>query len=313
MRKLKLFVILISALLIALPAFCASREEWELAELLAQPQGRSRVSGNSVLFTIWYQDNSNVIDDYAQLGLSGSTAEYSFNLYENGTIVAATRFASSDGSIDTTATAYDTIGELVEAINADTSGYWHASLGPDAYEDMPCDYMMNKNVTLTDTTDENEFTADPLWDTNVPESDAPEMRLSVDSARGMTCGVKSETSARIRLKFIEESTTADLLPHWIEVWSGDDIIYRRGFTAAESCTRDEGNAEIASGSANIRGQGDSSTPNTVNLAEGHKGVGGAVDENLCVFTKWNSTATMQADYGAPVTGNLSIIYDIVKP
>lgn len=306
MRKLKLLVILVFVLSIAFPAFGATVNEWQLAELLAQPQARSRISGNSVLFTVYYRDNTRSDPNYAEYGISGSTTAFIFNLYEAGAIPSTARFGGSDGAIDTADVNYDTIGELVDAINADTSGYWKAILGPDAYYDMPCEYMMNKLVDLVVGTEQTAFDSHTIVSANTAAANAKEVRLDVGEAKGITCGVRAETDARVRLKEIHESTVSSKQPHWLEVYSGTDIIYRRGFTDAQSCQRDDAYAEAVSG-------GDTSTPNTINLAEGHRGVGSLKGENLCVFTRWNTLGTIRGDYNGSVTGNLSITYDVVKP
>lgn len=303
--KIKFILILTVVLLIAIPAFGASLDQWMLAEYLAQPEGRSVASGTSVVLKLWFDDDTNVNPNYAQIGVSSTT----LNLYEAGAIVSTTRFGGSDGSIELTNGSYDTLGELITAINGDTSRYWNAKLGPDGFNSMKCIWMMPYIVEVNDDVNESEFTYYSIISANTVKSDAREFTLDPHLAHGMTCGVEAEADARVRLKLIEESTTSSRMPHWIEVYSGDDIIYRQGFGTEESCLRDDAVAEI--GGVNIHG--DSSTPNTINLADGHKGVGGAKGKNLCVFTRWDTTGTFRADYSSPATGSLSIIYDVIKP
>lgn len=278
----KLILVLFLSLFLAMPAFAASREEWELAEYLAQPQAKSVVSGNSVVFEVYYNDNTQSRTDYAQIGVSDVTSAPVLNLYEDGAVVSSTRFSADDGAIDLNVT----LKKLASKINADTSGYWKASIGSDGWDSMDTKYILAIGKT----------------DANVSKESPVEFNLDNDELCAFSAGVKADTGARARLKYIEEATIATEMPHWIEVYSGDNCVYRHGFTNAESAIY-----------ARSETLGEEATPNVVNLAEGHKGLGGNKDDNLVVVTRWNLNGTLYAGANSPTTGNLSIIYDVIKP
>jgi len=289
MRIAKLFLIFALVFSLFAPAaFGASFEDSVRNEFLAQPLGRTVTTGTSVVMTLTYDDGTSTLTNLAEAGTSSNSTV--FNLYEVGQIVTATRFSGEDGAIDLTAAAYDTLGELIDAINSDTSGYWNAELGRDAHRDMASQHIFPKAAT----------------DAIVNAASPVEFFLFNDEARAYSAGAKGlgESNGWVRLKYVEESTTASKGPHWLEVYSDETVIYRRGFTAAETCTRDQASEPIGA-------TGDTASPNTISFSDSYnKGVAVLPGENLVVVSQWDTGATMYADSVIPATSNLSIIYDV---
>ncbi|GAG24691.1 unnamed protein product, partial [marine sediment metagenome] len=248
--------------------------------------------------------------NYATVGISKTTAD--LMLYEGGS-QAVTRLTERDLSIEYDQITANTIKELVDAINSDTSGYWNAELGPDAWEHLNPAHM---HMFVKGRSEEGTLMSDIQG--AIGPYNKVEFVLDVDQAKAYSCGVKAEDGARIRLTQINESSVGSQGEHWLEVWSGGEMIHIHPFTNSETNTAGSNLGEPIAG---VDSTG-TNTPNTVNLAEGHQGLGGALGENLCVLSKWSNRATvygaLQTDNGTYVTGNiatgnLSIIYDVIKP
>lgn len=303
-KLLKIFAVLVLAYLIAIPAYAVSREDLETGVLLAQasPQGRSVISASSVLIKVWYSDGSSTNSNAGTVTISDNTAPLSalpaLSCDEVGGPPA--RFNGTEtGHIYLNCTTGNTIQNVVDIINSDSSGYWHAEVGPDAYPDMPAFYLAATSRTAC----------------NVGKSKAIELVLDAGEARYISCGVQAVNGSRIRLKKVYESTTGSKGPHWLEVYDGNTIIFRKTFTAAESCIRSSAQLNIMSNSNEIIG--DSMTPNTVDLTDANgEGISSSPGKKLTVLSRWNQSGSYLwggTKWGEAVTTcNTSIFYDVVQ-
>lgn len=216
----RIFVIIAVLVLCAGTAFAGNLNDLQTADLAANATARSRVSDSSVLIKIW---NTNANTNPARVIVTNNTT---LALIEAGTQMGTdTRFGTSFGYMDsgsytgiiTSATTADTIGEVVDIINSDTSGYWKAAVGPDAYRAMSSKYLYPDGDTES-TAGSNEDQA---------------AIISGDSSgsSSLTCGIAAKANTVNRIKSITHRL-AESGNLQIAIYDGDTKIYRKDISRA---------------------------------------------------------------------------------
>ena len=252
-------------------AFAGNLTDLQTAELAADAKGRSALSDNSVILKLWYVGDAT---DGQTAGVSSNTI---LMLYDE----------SSSTSIDTLSPSYNTIGEVVDYINASVTD-WRAAIGNDAYRDMTSSYLLGQDITAAPYT------------SNL----AIEILLDCSSANFITCGISGLDNTLNRMKSITHrvagtgSITARIFTG--SAITGDTVIWRKDIGAAAYNTDSTG----------VEGQ----SPDTVNFAiiTNGKGVSGNRGQPLvCRIDRTTINATNTAAKTDEVS--LSITYDqIVK-
>ena len=284
-RILKMFLSISLIALCAVPVALGQSERFVTAEYAAQSLACQATSGSSVLLDVYYNDGSSTLATDAQVGVSGCTTTLTLNLYEAGAVVTtAARFGNRFNGAIEIPNEQLTIQDIVSAINNDTSGYWHAKVGRDAYPTMPAAYLVDRNVV----------------DANVPSGTPVELKVNPDRMGGISVGVDAEEDARIRLKKVSESTGTSTgnVCHWIDFYDGGTCVY------TYTCTQ----ANTAVVSSTIY---DTST-NTVDFTEGGgKGLGTTPGNKLTVVVRYPTSATLSMGGETDrASGNVSILYDV---
>lgn len=285
----KLFLIAVLALITG-TAFGASLTDLQVSELAAETTGRSFTSGNSVILNIWNTESG--ID--AKVGVSYNTSGVATSIvfYQAGIPITGTRIASGT-TVDTSNKSYDTIGEVVDAINADTSGYWKASVGRDAYRAMP-----SANIsTRTDMVADSGVTANSV--AGESESTAARIMLDESDADFMTCGIAAKDNTINRIKSIKHMVhgTGSMIAR---IYDGDTVIYRDD--AESYAYYNTGNIEEAKQSGN-----------TVNFAQYTNGKGIASSRGKSLVLRVDRATVTNPSNTASEEGelNITITYDQV--
>ena len=199
----KLFLVLVSILLLAGVAQAVDFDQAITGEFAAQNTGRSVVTDSSVLLRVWFDGG---LDHNASVGVSADT----IILYEDG---------ASTYTVDTASTSYDTPGEIAGYINDQTG--WHALVGPDAYDDYSCSAgLIASNNAYVGS---NVASCASLWDD------------SSISTKWLV-GVAKDDISQFRLKNInaEIASLSDNIT--IDVYDGNTRIWRKYITNAAYIT-----------------------------------------------------------------------------
>ena len=272
----KLFILIAVLALFTGTAFAGNLNDLMTAEYAADTKGRSVVSDSSVVLNIW-----NITGSLSpKIGVSGNTG---IVFYESGQVLTTNRIAGST-YVDTSNSSYDTIGEVVDAINADTTKIWKASVGRDAYRAMSSAALLGKDVVAVGQTEDTTGTVE----------------LEIGEADFMTCGVGAKSNAVNRIKSIQHKVagTGNVI---VRIYDGDTLIYREDTSA--------GHYDDA-GAAGLVG----ASPNTVNFGAITDGKGIAGSRGNGLVLRVDRTAISFTDTEAETAeAQLQITYDqIVK-
>ena len=195
----KLYLVLISILLLTGAAQAAEYTQAITAELSAQNVGRSRVTDASVILKVW-----NTTLESPGVGVSDST---SLILYTN-------RITPTGITIDSAAAALDTVGEVVDYINTnlstDSTVRFYASVGNDAYRDLSTTNLLPANISVPGATKALAST--------VANASSRSLSVGVEDLGGMTPRLKSITSS------LPLAATGDIT---ISVYDGNTRVWRK--------------------------------------------------------------------------------------
>ena len=267
---MKKLIILISSLLIAGISYATDWQTALTADLAARNQGRSVTTDNSVILKVWATEG---ISANPGIGVSSNT----------GIIVYSNYVTGVGYTINPTAAATDTVGEIVDYINtnfsSDSSVRIYADEGQDAYRDMTAAPVLDANIIAAGA--------------NRDDSTAV---VNSESSNRFSAGVASREGTTIRLKSISaqipvSSETANSVA--LDVYDGNTRIWRKS----------TGTGALNSNTA------DAASPNSV-ILDGDKGLSATKGNSLCVVA--TSTANIGTDTVADNVLGLSIIYDQYK-
>jgi len=254
------------------------------AEFSALTTGRSVASGESVLLKIWYAGTG----ANPSVGVSNST----INLYDDG---------ATDDSVDTSAGLYNTVGEVVDYIEA--SGDWRAQLGPDAYRDLQISTIGSGLMASSGAAKGGNVY------TSTSEADSVNIYLNNHTLAKMTCGVKADSGASIRLKSIDAQYALSNLssPGYsgglgatISVFDGNTEIYKKFIGRADFNTTNGNNSSV----------------NTIVFAG--DGLSTTKNKSLCVVVSASVVAgdtyckALCSDSTSQLTNQIAITYDKLR-
>lgn len=274
----RILLSLILALSFATVALAIDSETATVADLTENPYGRSVTYDESELITIWYEGSSS-----GAVGLSGVTGKTGlmFVFYEDGQpITTGTRFGGYPTvSLCMVSATSDTVEEVVDLINSDTSDEFFASIGRDATPDMVTYNIIQNTLGVTTCQRTEEATLDEQDDGTTPNT----VYVNDTSASlMMSAGFRPVDRKTYRLKRLEETAQGTGV-HTIKVWDGSNIVYRRAYISAEQYT-----AENVTTANDFDRPG--VTPLTISFTDyGAKGLSAHKGENLTVTSEWSST------------------------
>lgn len=259
----KTLLVFISILLLAGVAQAVEMNQAITSELTSQNKGRSRSTDSSVVLKVWQGDALTL----AGVGVSnGST----ILLYTNVRTPTAI-------TLDTRDTSLDTVGEVVDYINtnfsSDSSVEFYASVGSDAYRDMP-----SKSLTAAD-----------ISVPGITKADAS--TVATGNSRLMSAGVEATDGVTPRIKSISAQIPASGATYvQLAVYDGNTKVWQRttGIGAYNSSTAD------------------SASPNSVILPEA-KGISATKGNSIVAVATTN--ANVDTDTVAKAVNNIAIVYD----
>jgi len=253
----KLFLVLISLLLLTGVANSVEWTQAMTADYAAQNTGKSVATASSVLLRVYYRGTG--------LNPSVGCSADSVVLYDDG---------AADLTTSTIAAATNTVAELVAAINADAD--WVAIAGPDSYGNYPIDgAVIASEAGVTTGQGINTYVGSTL-------ASARGIYLDSSTARGMTCGVEADQTAVIRLKDLDTridptlATTVGTIT--IDVYDGNTLIRRRVI-----------------GGGSYLGTGAGTSASTIEFAD--RGLATTKGNSLCVVVSSSTVITsVEADW-----------------
>ena len=270
---IKKLLITLSILLLATPLMAQdmSYDGLARAELLATPQGRYVAVSDSVVMTIWYNGSGGS----PTIGVSSATGDIYFRAGGAKPTIAQ---IDENSFLNVSETTGDTVGEVVDYINLETTGAWHAIEGPDATRGTAIgwDAQMFNGINVTTP--------------GRSESGGTQITLNTPEVNYMTVGVSGHDGDVARITQFEASGDADLEQGLLEIWDDSGQLWGRNYEFPV-CT-----PEIS--------------PTTVEFQE--PGLGGDWGENIVAVLAVMPGVNLTSDTTNEATGNVSIIYNVLE-
>lgn len=265
----KILLAFLSFLLLAGVVQAAEMTQAINAEYTAQNTGRSRATDSSVVLKVWGTEG---ILSFPGLGVSTST-----------TIIVYTNYATGAGvSIDTQDASFDTVGEVVDYINtnlaSDSTIKMNASVGTDAYRDMPTTSILRANIVAVGTSRDTAGT--------VATANSRIMSAGVESNAGVTPRIKS-ISCQMPVSVGSGATGVTL-----SVYDGNTRIWRK-----------------YTGLSGLYTAGDVSNSANSVVFPG-KGLAATKGNSICAVA--TSDGNVLADTSSLAINNIAIIYDKLR-
>lgn len=222
----KLFF-LILALLIVVP-FAQANEltVGQTAEVYEHPHGRSVVADKSELLTIWYTGSS----ASSGFGVSGTTNTGNLGIlfYEAGAVNTTNRFNGStydEVSLynhKTSESTANTVQGVVDSINSDASGEFHAAIGRDATPGTATNHSLAADVILGISNRED----DAIDNSHVVFEDT-------SSSDTLRAGFRAQSGTVNRLKQVSHNlksgaasaALATVETVTMKVWDQDEVVW----------------------------------------------------------------------------------------
>ena len=266
----KISLVIISLLILASPVMAGTGlNDLQVAELMAIPIGRSIGISESVVISVWHTG-----PESALFSVSGGTGDLTF--IEDGAVETTIPQLLTTGIMDVSEATANTVGQIVDLINLDSQGYWHAFAGPDATRGTAISTHMLNDRSLSAP--------------SISEGSPTEATLDSLLKDYITCGVRGEAGAAPRIVAINASLYSAVNAGWIEVWSDTGRLWSEGIDVDWIIT--------------------STTGGTVSVAA--DGIGADWSDGICVIARPKNNI-LTSEINLPATGSVSIVYEVFNP